>query len=432
MPKQSLDSQAPVAPPAGPRIAYVVERWPNLSTTFIHNELCVLVEEGLDVQIWALAAPPTDAVQPLAPVLAARTRYFPPTLVGMYLRAHLRMAATAPGRYLRTFFRTLAMYRKGPYEWLRGLAVFYQAVLVAQWCRRQGIEHVHAHFAGRQSAVACASYWLTDIPFSFTAHAGMVYRAGKQLLSRLRDAAFVVAISEHMRQTLLEISDGRWADKIHVIHLGVRPEQLVQAEVQPNDTPVILAVGRLSEEKGLAYLVEACSQLKEQDLAFRCHIIGDGPQRDTLHSAIRHYDLQNEVTLLGPLPHAAVMQHMASADLVVLPSIVTADLRSDGIPTVLAEAMGSGVAVIATSVGGIPELVRHGETGLLVSQRSAGELAQAIALLLQQPEYRRQLALTGQQHVRQHFDLTQNARQLAQRFRKSVAQHAGLTSDNGG
>jgi glycosyltransferase involved in cell wall biosynthesis len=123
------------------------------------------------------------------------------------------------------------------------------------------------------------------------------------------------------------------------------------------------------------------------------------------------------VELLGPLPHAEVMRYIASAQIMALPCVVTDDLRSDGIPYSLIEAMASGVPVVTTAVAGIPELVKHMETGMLVPQRDAVALADALEVLHRQSELRSELAAAGRAHVLAEFDLAKNVANLATLFR---------------
>ncbi|KPK52352.1 MAG: hypothetical protein AMS22_09315 [Thiotrichales bacterium SG8_50] len=148
------------------------------------------------------------------------------------------------------------------------------------------------------------------------------------------------------------------------------------------DPAAILAVGRLDEIKGFPVLIEACKLLRDQGVQYRCAIIGDGELRTVLESAIRMYQLHNNVQLLGARPQAEVRRYLYSAGMFVLPSVVTSNGNMDGIPVALMEAMAAGTPVISTRVSGIPELVEDRLSGLLVPQKDPVRLAGAIEELI--------------------------------------------------
>jgi glycosyltransferase involved in cell wall biosynthesis len=146
----------------------------------------------------------------------------------------------------------------------------------------------------------------------------------------------------------------------------------------PEGVPVILALGRLSREKGHRDLIEAAAILRDRRpaLPFRLVLAGDGPERARLESACRRLGLQDAVVLAGHQPD--VRPFYAMARLLALPS------HSEGSPNVVLEAMAAGVPLAATAVGGIPEIVRDGVNGLLVPPRDPGRMAGAMARLLEE------------------------------------------------
>jgi len=153
---------------------------------------------------------------------------------------------------------------------------------------------------------------------------------------------------------------------------------------RPDDL-LLVAVGRLVEVKGFEYLIAAASRLE----GVRVALIGEGDLRPKLEELAR--TLGAPVTFLGNLYHEQVAAAMATADAIVIPSVVDRAGRVDGLPSTVLEALASGRPVIATRVGGIPEVVTEGETGLLVPEKDPAAMARAIEHLRGDPAARRRL-----------------------------------------
>jgi glycosyltransferase involved in cell wall biosynthesis len=161
----------------------------------------------------------------------------------------------------------------------------------------------------------------------------------------------------------------------------------------PPGARILLTIGRLSREKGHRDLVRAIHVLRalRQELEFRLVIVGDGPERAGIRTLTSALGLEGEVLLAGH--QSNVQPFYALADLFVLPS------RSEGSPNVLLEAMAAGVPVVSTGVGGVPEIVRHGESALLVKAGDTRAMAEAILRLLQDSGLARSLAQAASQAV---------------------------------
>jgi len=153
---------------------------------------------------------------------------------------------------------------------------------------------------------------------------------------------------------------------------------------------IVLAVGRLSAEKGHADLMEAVALLDDVP-GFRLVLVGDGPERARLEKQA----LGRRVVMVGH--QADVAPFYAAATLLALPS------HSEGSPNVVLEAMAAGVSVAATEVGGVPEILENGRTGLLVPARDAAAMAAAIRRLLTEPDTRRALSSAASAEVEAHY-----------------------------
>ena len=143
----------------------------------------------------------------------------------------------------------------------------------------------------------------------------------------------------------------------------------------------LLSIGRLIEKKGFAFLVEACHLLHSSGIDFVCEIVGEGPERGRLEELIQAYQLSDKIRLTGSMPQTDIVDLLARSSIFVFPAIHDSSGDSDNLPTVLIEAMASSLPVIATEIAGIPEIVQHNENGILVQEKDAAQLANAIRVL---------------------------------------------------
>jgi glycosyltransferase involved in cell wall biosynthesis len=178
-------------------------------------------------------------------------------------------------------------------------------------------------------------------------------------------------------------------------------------------------VARLVEKKGLEHLIEACGILAARGQAARLEIVGDGPLRSRLERTAARVGA--EVVLHGQLPQERVLPLYRRAAVVCLPCVVVSNGDRDGLPTSLLEAMALGAPVVSTAVGGIGELVVHEQTGLLVPERDAKALADALGRLLGDRALAAALAERGRLHVERHFALERSVAELRALFSEAAA-----------
>jgi glycosyltransferase involved in cell wall biosynthesis len=361
------------------KVCYLLKRYPRLSQTFVLNEMLALQRQGLDITVVALK-PSGEEI--------AHERY---------------RELKAPIHYLSVLPSVAA----------EDASLSAQAERVSSVVTRLGIDHIHAHFATWAAAAASLVSERTGLPFSFTAHARDIYHRSvdaKGLGEMIRKARFVVTVSDFNRrylEGLVSPGEGR----IVRLYNGVDLKHLQPVE-RERDPDFIIGVGRLVKKKGFHVLIDACRILKEKGRPFRCVLIGEGEERADLEKRIESDSLQKDLFLLGARTQNEVIEWMRRASVFVLPCIVSEDGDRDGLPTVLPEAMAVGTPVISTPVSGIPEIVRHGETGLLVNEGDPEGLADAIASLLASRELQNRLTAAALQKVRSYFSLSENVRRL--------------------
>jgi glycosyltransferase involved in cell wall biosynthesis len=298
------------------------------------------------------------------------------------------------------------------------------ALYFADLFTRNGVDHFHVHFANRAAHTAMFLKEISGIPFSVTAHGQdfMKDLGNDDLLREICAAAAFVAVETDYSRELLCQHCPDSAAKIHRVYNGIDLEHFpLRLPATPNRAPVIISVGRLVAFKGFEQLIDACGELARRGLDFSCEIIGDGPLRENLQAKIDTLGLSSRLTLLGSLSQVTVFEKLRTADIFALASVTDQQGASDVFPTVIIEAMSAARPVISTRLAGIPELVAHEETGVLVSPGDTSAFSQALEQLICDPELRGRYGRAGRARIEQHFRIEQTVRPLLQLLQKATA-----------
>jgi glycosyltransferase involved in cell wall biosynthesis len=404
-------------------VAYILLYFPCLTETFVAEEIHAVRSQGIGVRIVSLLKPGPGPTQPLSQQLLPGTWYAPGLLAPNLWQAQIHFLAKSPRLYAALLIQLLHQPYPRQHASLlaKRLAIFLKAVAIAHHLENSGVRLLHAHFAWLPGAAAWVTARLLNLPFTVTAHAYDIFSWKNDLLSLVsRQANHVVAISEYNRRQVMAL--GRVpGDAISVIHCGVNLPQLraqcdEQAALSAARPLRILSVGSLIPKKGHTHLIAACHVLQQRRLDFVCTIIGGGSEEMALRRQIEDCGLQDQIRLLGARPYPEIVTAYQQHDLFVLASTLSPDGDKDGIPVVLMEAGALGLPLISTQVSGIPELVRHQQTGWLVPPGDPAALANAIATLAGDPELRVRLGQNARALVEAEFDIEDNARRLAALF----------------
>ncbi len=397
---------------AGRTVAYVVSRFPKLTETFVLYELLALEDLGVRVELYPLLREHESVAHPEAAALVERAHY-EPFVSFPILRSNARMLARRPGAYLGALW-TVVRGAFGSLNYLAGgLAIFPKAVHAAAQMEAAGVEHVHCHFANHPATAGLVVHRLTGIPFSFTAHGSDLHRDRRLLQEKVSEAARVVTISDYNRRLIGEECGHELERKVSVVHCGADTELFHPRPHARIGTFTAVCVASFEEVKGHRYLLDACRLLAERGVELRCRLVGDGPLRAELETQVRDLGLDDVVELLGARPRPEVAEILAGADVAVCPSNFTPQGDREGIPVALMEAMATGLAVVASDISGIPELVEDGVTGLLVPPGDPQALADAVRRLHDDAGLRSRLGEAARARVEHDFDLRRNAAALA-------------------
>ena len=425
-------AQAPRGVDSPGKVAYIMSRFPKITETFILYEILALEELGIPVEIYPLLREYQAVTHPEAERLVQRA-HFHPFISLPILHAQWHFIRRRPLAYLRLWAEVLAGTWGSTNFFVGALGILPKAVRFAYEMERQGVTHVHAHFASHPAVAALIIHRLTGIPFSFTAHGSDLHVERRMLDKKVAAAAFAVTISSYNREVMVQECGEAARDKIHVIHCGVDPTIFsLPSGKKEKGRFEILCVASFEEVKGHKFLVEACRLLRERNINFGCHLVGEGPLRSQIETEIARSSLQDRICLHGAQPRNQIARMLSEADALALASVPTRNGKREGIPVVLMEAMSSGLPVVATNISGIPELVSSGSTGLLVSPADAVELADALEKLANEAELRDRLGRAGREKVLRDFNLRTNARTLVEFFFRNKPSVEMPANPNGG
>jgi len=390
------------------RIAYVVKRYPRYSETFIVNEILAHEQAGLDIQIYALLPPQDSHFQDIISRVKAPVIYLSPKAerASVFWEIIKQVAQIYP-----SVWQAL-----GRYPSVSAREVL-QALELARYVDRFKIDHLHAHFATTSTTVAQLTSAITQVPFTFTAHAKDIFHQDNDFVAlreKFSDAKCAVTVSSFNIEYLTgEL--GIAPAQLRRIYNGIDMSEFPYLSPKKR-APVICAVGRLVEKKGFDDLIDACLILKRKGVDFKCEIIGEGEQKRYLKQKISELGLKEAVKMHGSLPQGEVKTHLYQAAVFAAPCVVGKDGNRDGLPTVLLESMALGTPCVSTPVTGIPEVIIDGETGLMVAESDTEALACALGSLLMNAELRESLALNARELMEREFDIHHNSAKIRQCF----------------
>jgi colanic acid/amylovoran biosynthesis glycosyltransferase len=387
-----------------PQFAYLFERFPSFGQTFCHREVAELARQGITPLIFSIRNPRDEPLQEWDAHIVKRVHYLPEEkqLLDDVRRASKKRKLT------QEIVTALDEWGRRT-DFLR----LYQAVYIGLRLREMGIRHVHAHFAGMAARTAFWIYRFFRITFSFTAHANDIFapRDFEIGLDQLVDAARVIVTETDYAARFLRERFPYCADRVHRVYNGLDLAEFGRADFS-TAPPLVVAVGRLIAKKGFVDLIRACGLLAERGKWFRCEIIGEGPLENELRQKIQQLELQDRVALAGAKSQREVRQRLAAANVFVLPSVIDPEGGMDNLPTVIMEAMATGLPVISTAIGGIPEMVIEDETGFLVAPRDAVALADGIEKLIGDAVLARKMGRAGHERAQELFSIEKNVREL--------------------
>ncbi len=403
------------------RLAVFTSKYPARVATFFERDMRGLLEAGIEIDIFPIY--PLDSAMWGYSLGILNDKVLPRNRIHhISLPGSLSRARSFPTGKVNTFLRDLgavsaSAVKFGPMPLAKSVYVFPKALA---WAKEHGnkYDHILAYWGNYAATCAYAFHRLIKrpVPFSIWLHAGAdLYSNPIYLEQKLLYADNIVTccafnrkfIESHHPELYPKISD-----KINVCYHGI---DLAEFPYEPDGRPPrrVIAVGRLSSEKGFDYLIKAAGELKRRGKEIEIDLVGDGEETGSLKALAGECGIADKVRFRGWLSFKEVQAAMRQATVLVHPS----DGLGDGLPNVIREAMALGTPVIASEIAGIPEALDRGRCGILVPPKDVSALASAIDGLLEDPERRRSFADLGRKRVEDMFDLWRNGARLADQLR---------------
>lgn len=389
------------------KIADLVGSFPAVSETFILSQITGLLDAGHEVDIYAWnsgnGAPIHHDVFRYG--LLQRTRYvnIPQAYFTRVLKAPMLLANARAWRQPGVPLRALNPVRHGrlavSLNLLYGSAVFPR--------HQAAYDIVHCQF-GTLARIALALRETGAVAGKI-----VVSFRGADLTKAVRNGEYtdvfercdlVLPVCDAFKTRLVSL--GCDARKIRVHRSGIRVCRFkyVERHREPGDTTRLVTIARLVEKKGVAYAIRAVARLKESGRHVRYLIAGDGPLRAELERLVDNLNLRDQIQFLGDRSQEELVPILASAHIMVAPSVTAADGEQEGIPNVLKEGMAAGLPVVSTLHSGIPELVEDGRSGFLVPERDVDALADRLSWLVDHPERWAGMGRVGRARVEADYE----------------------------
>ena len=301
---------------------------------------------------------------------------------------------------------------------LRGIfsysAYFVEAVMVGDWMERNGLRHLHIHYS---STIGLIAKKIFPIDISVSIHGPDEFRDVRsfRMREKIEACTWVRAISSYARSQLLECCTFEHWGKIRVAYMAVDTRLFPPRPFRANPQPFeIICVGRLARVKAQHVLISAVAKLAREGREVLLHVVGGGPDRQSLEEHVDSLGVRRNVVFHGFTPQEKLDGLYRQADVFALASF------AEGLPGVLMEAMAGGIPCVATWINGVPELIRDGIDGLLAPAGDVEAFAGALARLMDDEGLRRRIAEQGRERIADRFELEKNAAALASIFQEYV------------
>lgn len=414
-------------------IAYIANELPSPLEPYVIDEITELRQRGVAVICCSGKRVPPNDLSLAERAVWKETRFFQPLTDEELVRALRRLASDRRSLW-RLMQPVLCERGASAGRRIRTLGHTVMGAALAEQLEPLRVEHIHAHHGYFASWMALAAARLMGIGFSFTLHGSDLLQRADLLAAKLRACRFCVTVSDFNRQYIFRNYPSTPSEKVLVQRLGVDhalpwPASVAATCGENHDQRnharenhgrfCLLSVGRLHRVKDYAFLIQACSMLRDRGLDFLCWIVGEGQERPALERQIVALGLQARVYLIGHVPHSKLTGYYRYADLVVMTS------RSEGIPVVLMEAMAHEKLVLAPAITGIPELVEHQRTGFLYPPGSLPDFVSAVGWIQANKSSLAGIQRAAAASIAASYNRQRNLRAFAEQFLARIQQPDG-------
>ena len=399
------------------KLAYLLNIYPLISTTFIRREIGAIEALGQPVERFALRNWDDKLVDPEDIAEQARTHYIITGSKAALLWDVLLTCLLHPVRTLRLLPLWWQVWRNAGRNFVAHVAYLLEAIAFARRARARGIDHVHTHFSTNATTVAMFARRLGGPSYSFTVHGPDELVPGEparlSIREKARDAAFIVAITRYCRDRIVEEAPEA-AAKVRIVHCGINLDDFPY-DPAPTESSRIICIGRLCANKGQIHIPPAVAAVIREFPDLIVELIGGGDDEAALREAIRQHGVEKNVILHGWGTGDYVREQLIAGRAMLLPSY------AEGLPIGIMEAFAIGRPVLSTTIAGIPELLDE-SCGWIFAPGDEDAIAEALrGIMRATPEQRAALGAEARRRVEERHDLFKSAATLLDYFRDEVA-----------
>ncbi len=397
------------------KIAFLVDKFPSISQTFVLNQIAGLVDLGHDVIVFAAKSGyegrSHDSYDKYG--LLQRTHYYriPKTKIARMVKAMFLIVKYAPKNSV-AMLRSLNVFRYG--KQALSLNLLFMSL---PFLEKGPFDIVHCQFG----TLGPFAVWLSQISQSKCKLVTSIRGYDVTLFMKKNPEAYralfdkgdlFLPVCEFLKERLVELGCEEKKIVVHYSGIDCSKFNYVQRHRVLGEPVKVLTIARLVEKKGVAFAIEAVSRLVSKGEQIEYTVVGDGMLRESLQQLIEGMGIEQQVRLVGSKTHEEVKMLLDESHVLIAPSLTAGSGDQEGIPNVLKEAMASGLPVISTFHGGIAELVTDGLSGFLVPERDSGPLADALAYLIRHPKRCQEMGQAGRRQVEQKFDTKSLSKKL--------------------
>ncbi len=388
------------------KIAYVLGKYPCLSETFAAREITALRKMGQRIFVFANDSGKSEKQTDVF----YKPMFF--SLDGVY--SVLSFFIKRPMCFFRFWCLVFRLFAESAGDGVYLARNIHTAVFFCRKIIEERIEHVHSYFLSRPACIGLAVSKLAGVGFSIGAHARDIYVESGTLAVKAERAEFIVCCTASGQRYLRQTLPADLRDKVYLNYHGVE-DCYAQRKGDTSELKV-LGVGRLVRKKGFEYFIKAMAIVTRNRPAVKTEIIGAGYQEMKLKELVVRLGITKHVCFLGAKNRRQTLEAIGRADILVSASVIDNDGDRDGIANVVLEAFASRCAVVSSGLEAMREVVKDGETGLVVDSEQVRELADAILRLVDDEGLRGYLANNAYRFVRENFDSRKNGRRLIELF----------------
>ncbi len=400
----------------GKVVGYLIPEYPGQTHIFFWREINALKDLGISVEVVSTRRPPQNIIcHSWSKTAQEETSYLVPLTFGKVAGAVATLTTTGLKAWKKCLSALFKADTTGIKSRLRLMAMLFMGAELAALAKRRSWRHLHVHSCGDSANIALFAHLLSGLPYSLTLH-GLISGYGSNQRQKWNNARFAVTITRKLLEDAKTLLNETLPDKLYVAPMGVDVKRFKRSNEyncwQPGELLKLFTCGRLNFWKGHQELIQAVKLMVDKGIDVRLRIAGEdekggGGYHMELASLIEEFELSDRVTLLGAIPEDAVRKELEQAHFFVLAS------HEEALGVATMEAMAMEVPAIATRVGGVPELVNHGEDGWLVEPHKPQELVDAIIELTKNHALTMKLSHNGRETVKQKFHAGLSAEVIA-------------------